>query len=109
MAKPILTELCHAEVLTQTLHAYSMPITMTYTKRDIRTGVARLYGYPVHGVDLMINRVLMGDEAYQSQLNRTLAKFQTYDPFFSRFHANPDSLQYLDLRFPGRVYMKFHP
>ncbi len=89
------------------LKQFGNPISFSYTKRDIHVVMAKLYGLPVRSAKLLLNRDLVKDSEYRDALVRALSKFETYEPFFSRFNVYPDSFQYLDLRFPGRVYMKF--
>jgi hypothetical protein len=83
------------------------PITILYTKRDIVMSTGKLYAMPTRVTKLLFNRQKLGTKQYSEDVLKTLSKFETYGPFFSRFKAYPDSLKYLDLRFPGRVYMKF--
>ncbi len=91
------------------VQSFARPYVVRYTRRDMQIEVDKLYDYSLVAdtASLKFNRESLGDTVQLAYITASLDRLSTFQPFSSQFTANPALLEYLDFRFPKRMYMKF--
>ena len=81
---------------------------VVYSARDMHMYMVKLYDKNIdeHSY-IKLNREKLADPLYRNYVQKALDRFSSYPEFARPFYADPANLEYLDMRFMGRVYMKF--
>lgn len=95
--------------LLDLLQPYARAYRIQYSRRDINVEVDHLYNYGIAGdtAVLKFNRESLNNPERIMYIRASLERLISFQPFADRFKVYPVSLDYLDLRFPKRLYMKF--
>lgn len=90
------------------LSQFARPGIVLYAARDMRVYLVQIYDKQVREMSyIKLNREKITDSAYKNYIQKALDRFSSYPDFSTKFYADPANLEYLDMRFMGRVYMKF--
>jgi len=102
-------ELYQYKQLTELLIPFARVYNIRYSRRDITVEVDRLYDYSLVGNTAMLkfNRESLSEPERVMYMRASLDRLISFQPFSDNFKIYPQSLDYLDFRFPKRLYMKF--
>ncbi len=91
------------------LAPYGRMYRIRYSKRDIVVEMDRLYDYSLVSDTALLkfNKESLVDPERMMYMRASLDRLISFQPFVDKFKLYPQSLDYLDLRFPKRLYMKF--
>lgn len=95
--------------LVDLVGAHARLYRVVYTRRDIIVEIDRLYDYSLVAdtAHLKFNWESLDDPEAVMYMSASLDRLKTFQPFVDKFQLYPRDLEYLDLRFPKRLYMKF--
>jgi hypothetical protein len=82
---------------------------VTFSRRDMNVEVDKLYNYSLVSdtAVLKFNRASLVDATQVPYVIASIDRMKSFQPFASRFSVYPGALEYIDFRFPRRMYMKF--
>ncbi len=91
--------------LFETLQSDNITLTRTYFNQngDIAFSIDILFGLYVKNGAKLLGKINQDDSLFVRDLNIGLSN----DVFKKQYLANPKDLEYIDMRFPGKIFYKF--